>query len=164
MSSSSFDSYNRDMIIPNQQRIHSIEILNSFMYDDEILSLSNKISLRTLIVENIERNRIKYLLNQLTSLSYLSSLTISTVDRVENKFPIYQQIFHLLSLRYCRLSLGDNQHYSNISSCTNNKQSSIEHLVIDDKIKCSELNDFLSNHPQLRRLSLNLYCGFQYTQ
>ncbi|CAF1027794.1 unnamed protein product [Adineta steineri] len=31
ISSSSFDSYNQDMIMPNKQRIHSIKILNTFM-------------------------------------------------------------------------------------------------------------------------------------
>ncbi|CAF3846998.1 unnamed protein product [Adineta steineri] len=155
ISSSSFDSYNQDMIMPNKQRIHSIKILNSFMYDDEVLSLLNKISLRTLILENIESNRLRNLLNQLTSLSYLSSLSIITVDQVPCKNYIYREVFHLPSLRYCRLSLGN--HYSlYLSTSPVNEQSSIEHLIIDYEIKDSELNNFLSCVPQLRRFSLKL--------
>ncbi|UJR24578.1 hypothetical protein I4U23_005953 [Adineta vaga] len=156
MSKSAFNRFNQDIIQPTTHRIQTLRIINCFMYDECTLALSQKTSLQTLILENIEPKCLKNLLLQLTSLPYLSSLSISTLGGVEEKTSVYRRIFRLSTLKYCKLSLG-NELSSNILSLATNKYSSIEHLIIENHINENELQAILSYVPQLRHLSLHSF-------
>ncbi|UJR24236.1 hypothetical protein I4U23_027203 [Adineta vaga] len=141
--------------MPNTHRIHTLRIANHFIFDDQTLALSQKTFLQKLILEKIETEYLKNVLDQLTSLLHLSSLTITTIEAVDKKISIYQKIFSLPSLKYCKVSMGI--WYTEVMSpCTMNNFSPIEHLIINDVIEWRELNSFLSYVPHLRRLKLNL--------
>ncbi|CAF1664258.1 unnamed protein product [Adineta ricciae] len=157
MSQSTFNRYNHDIIIPNTHRIDTLRISSYFMFDNRIIALSEKTFLRTLIIENIESKYLKNLLHQLTSLLNLTSLTISTIKPVNNdKASIYQQIFQLPSLKFCKISTGVNKDLNDILPCTMNNFSPIEHLVFDERIEWYQLSNFLSYIPYLRYLKVSL--------
>ncbi|CAF1097869.1 unnamed protein product [Adineta ricciae] len=162
MSSSTFHRYNNHIIQRNLQRTHSIHISNHFMYDIQTLPLVQMTFLQRLVVENIESKCLENLLNQLTLLSHLSSLSITTIDTVTHQTPIYQQIFRLSSLRYCKLLLrNQNYHWYSVSSLHLNEQSSIEYLIIDYEIKYRQLKDLLSCVPRLRHFSFQIRPDFE---
>ncbi|UJR13138.1 hypothetical protein I4U23_000162 [Adineta vaga] len=155
MSQTSFNRYNHDIIIPNTQRIHTLRIENYFMFDQDILALSHKTFLRSLFLENIESKYLNNLFDQLTSLLQLSLLTIITIDKFWYEASIYQKIFSLPSLKYCKVSLWD-LYAADIPPCTTNDYSLIEHLIIVDEINLQQLNSFLSYVPHLRHLKVDL--------
>ncbi|UJR12602.1 hypothetical protein I4U23_016777 [Adineta vaga] len=155
MSRSAFNQYNRDIIIPNTYRIETLRIENYFMFDYRVLALFNKRFLRTLILENIEEKYLKNVLDQLTPLPNLSSLSIATVDKCPHQTSIYGQIFRLPFLKYCKISAGDRCD-GYLPPCAMNNYSPIEHLIIDSRIQWSCLHIFLSYVPHLRRLQISL--------
>ncbi|CAF1428049.1 unnamed protein product [Adineta ricciae] len=155
MSQTTFNRYNQDIIIPNNHRIETLRIENHIIFDEYTLGLSNKIFLRTLIIENIESTCLKNLLDQLNMMLHLSSLSITTLDAIENKNPIYQQIFRLESLKYCKLSLGGGYSTKELPMVTD-EYSPIEYLIIDHEIYIEQLPTFFSYVPHLRHLSLHL--------
>ncbi|CAF1319794.1 unnamed protein product [Adineta ricciae] len=161
MSPSTFDRYNNDTIKPNLQRILSIRIPNYFLYHNQTFPFTQATFLRSLIIEHIESKYLEHLLNQLIPLSHLSSLSIATIDAVKDLAPIYQQTFRLPSLRYCKLSLKHVMTWKHlvdsIPACRHNESDSIEHLIIDDDISCSQLDNLLSYVPRLRHLSIKLF-------
>ncbi|CAF1320004.1 unnamed protein product [Adineta ricciae] len=164
MSPSTFHRYNDDIIQPNIQQIHSIHVSHYFMYDEQTLPLTQMTFLRSLVIEKIESRCLQNLANQLILLSHLSSLSIMTIDTVKDKIGIYEQIFRLPSLRYCKLSLENPRYQSyDVPSIHLNEQSSIEHLVIDHQIKYIQLNSFLPYVPRLRHLSLHLSSDYEYS-
>ncbi|CAF1027773.1 unnamed protein product [Adineta steineri] len=107
ISQSNFNSFNQDIIIPYRQRIHSLRVSNYFMFDSNSFVLSDKKFLQTLVIENLEPLDLSCILHQLKLLPNLSSLTFTTIDFVKDRNYIYQLIFQLPSLRYCKLSLGE---------------------------------------------------------
>lgn len=137
-------------------------ISDSFMYDCVVSSLEKLLKfnrIECLVLKNIELKCLKKLLNQLHSLSHLSSLVISG-DSVKNKGQIYQQIFSLRTLRYCQLSLSERGRSISLPIAIN-EYSPIEHLIITNSIKLHEFDSIISCVPQLRRLSLNLSATYQ---
>ncbi|CAF3413636.1 unnamed protein product, partial [Rotaria sp. Silwood2] len=161
ISKSTLQRYYADIITSNKHRINLLNLSNLFMYDDRVFPLFHPMSkfhrLETLMLNNIESDCLKNILNQLTSLSFLSSLTISIIDEIRDANPIYYQVFHLPALKYCKLSL---------KKCFTNeplliatvKYSPIEYLILDNNIYVHQLNSFLSYVPHLRRLSFHSLC------
>ena len=113
--------------------------------------ISHFIQLETLIFGNIQSKYLENLLCYLEALPRLFSLTIIKNDTVENLNNLYHQIFCLPVLKYCKLSLEVPSAFEPLLISTN-KSSSIEHLVILDKLYLDELNALLSYIPQVRRL------------
>jgi hypothetical protein len=146
--------YNKDIIIPNMHRIISFHVSNVFTYNIDFSSLYKLRKLRrleTLILHNVESEYVENLLNQLPSLSLLSSLVITFGSSVTNRNTIYCQIFRLSALRYCKLSFTGWTYGQTLPVCINANRS-IEHLVITNEINRDELDSLLSYVSQLRRL------------
>ncbi|CAF1027754.1 unnamed protein product [Adineta steineri] len=154
---SNFNCFKQDIIIPNKQRIHSLRLSNCCMFHTNVFILFDKISLRTLVLENIQPQYFVNILHQLKSLRYLSSLTITIINYIKHRNSAYQLIFHLYSLRYCKLSLGSSRTL-NLASNTTSEYSPIEYLIIDDGIDANDLSNLLSYVPHLRYFSANLSC------
>ncbi|CAF0917874.1 unnamed protein product [Adineta steineri] len=154
ISKSTFHRYNKDVILPNKHRIHSLHLSNPCLYDDissPIHILSQFLRLETLSLNNIESKHLEYLLPTLVSLSCLSSLSITSNDIIRNKTSIYYQIVRLPALKYCSLSLKRSNSGEPLL-LTANEYSLIEHLIIKHDITTNELYNLLSHVPQLRRL------------
>jgi hypothetical protein len=163
MSKSTFKRYNTDIIQNNIHRIKSLCLSNVLSYAVDILSLyklSEFYRIETLILHNIESVRLKNLLDQLSSLSLLSSLVIISADAIKNKNTIYRQIFRLPALKYCKVSLEGWASRDESSLVSTNEYSTIEHLIITHGIYLDQLDSLLSYIPQVRRLSVHLRQNF----
>jgi hypothetical protein len=157
ISKSAFKHYNRDIIIPNIDRINSLRISNVFIYDlvsSPFNMLSELLRLERLSLNNIESKYLEQLLFQLILLPLLSSLIIISADSVKNRNTIYRQILRLPALKYCKLSLPPGRNTDEPLPIATNEYSSIEHLIINNNICIHELDSLLSYVPQLRRFSL----------
>jgi len=155
LSKSIFQNYYTDFIIPIQHRIKTLHISDPitieyiFPITENIIIYSQ---LQTLFLDNIESEYLENLLSRLTVLSNLSSLTIH-VGRGTNKINIYNLIFQLPVLKYCKLSFEDHTPLGSLPISTN-ISSPIEHLLIEDNYDINEVDALLSYVPQLRRLSI----------
>jgi hypothetical protein len=163
ISKSAFHHYLTDIIIPHTDRIQSFRLSNSFAGDMSLLLnpiMTNLIRLETLIINNIESNYIEQVVNQLSSLPVLSSLTITSSDNIKNQNDIYQKIFRLSQLKYCQLSIPTLRRLIPLS-IAKNEFSPIEHLVINNRVSLGQLNNLFSYVPKLRRLSLGYLDGYR---
>jgi hypothetical protein len=169
MPKKAFQNYCKDIIIPNQHRIHSIHSTNPFLFDipsTPFRYLFQFPQLRILILENFESEHLQYLLPQLNALFKLSSLMIKPIDNVHDKNILYEQIFRLPALHYCKVSFKQ-QYLIKSLPISNHLSSPIQHLVIDNYCCINYLNILLSYLPQLCRLSCNKLTGsttFQHIQ
>jgi hypothetical protein len=127
--------------------------MHEFVFSS-IGKLSKFSRLETLILKNIESACLRNLLDQLPSLSLVSSLVIASVDSMKDKNTVYRQIFRLPALKYCKLSLKA-WDYNETLEVSITEYSSIEHLIITDSIYLHELDSILSYVPHLRRLSFH---------
>ena len=158
LSKSAWKRYHADLIENNMDRITTLRVCNPCMYDAVLSSLKKLLPfnrIENLIVNNIECFRLDNLLSQLSSSSSLSSLIITTVDNIQDKAKIYQKIFRLPALKYCKLSLSGWRSSSSLPN-SGDECSPIEYLIITNSIYMHELDSLLSYVPQLRRLSLYL--------
>ncbi|CAF1158639.1 unnamed protein product [Adineta steineri] len=157
ISRSNFQDYYTDIIIPYQHRITSICIRNLFFNCDVSLHiiLSKFIQLERLILENISSEYVENILKDIACLPNLSSLVIIVEDHVKNVNECYLDIFRLLKLKYCKISLGNYNFISDSLPYATNEFSSIEQLVIKHEVYFKAIHRLLSYVPQLRRLSLN---------
>ena len=154
LSRSTWKRYNEYLIETNISRICALRVSDRFMYDVVRPSLEKIIQfgrVETLILDNIESECLEDLLNDLPSLSQLSSLVINAVDHVTNKAMIYRQICRLPMLRYCKLSWPEWRMSEWLPICTD-EYSPIEHLIITNCICICHLDSLLSYVPQLHRL------------
>ncbi|CAF4630955.1 unnamed protein product [Rotaria sp. Silwood2] len=116
--------------------------------------MKNLTQLTTLILNYNESNYIEQIVNHLSSLPVLSSLTIISIDTIQNhKNIIYNKIFRLARLKHCQILIELLQCPKSLSVATN-EFSTIEHLIINHEISIDQLRILLSYVPQLRRLSI----------
>ncbi|CAF4947184.1 unnamed protein product, partial [Rotaria sp. Silwood1] len=156
ISKSKLQHYLTHIIKPYAYRIESFRLSNPFI--DSCLFLlpimKNLTQLTTLILNNIESNSIEQIVNHLSSLPVLSSLTIISIDTIKNhKNIIYNKIFRLPRLKYCQILIQLLQCSKSLPVATN-EFSNIEHLIINHEISMDQLPILLSYVPQLRRLSI----------
>ncbi|CAF1525585.1 unnamed protein product, partial [Rotaria sp. Silwood1] len=95
------------------------------------------------------------MLNNLSSLPNLFSLTIETYSVKEQINDIYRLIFILPKLKYYRISSFNYYRSIILPIAINNQFSPIEHLVINHYCSLNELQSLISYTPQLRRLTLH---------
>ncbi|CAF1322293.1 unnamed protein product [Rotaria sp. Silwood1] len=93
------------------------------------------------------------LLHSFTSLPNLSSLAIP-IAQGSNTNTIYNLIFQLPVLKYCKMTFEENISFESLPRSTK-LSNSIEHLVINGACHYAIIDALLSYVPQLRRLSIN---------
>ncbi|CAF4079383.1 unnamed protein product, partial [Adineta steineri] len=151
-----FQKYYIHFTEPYKHRIKSLHLSNPctmHLFSD----ISQYSQLENLLLENTESQY----LGIITSLTNLSSLVIHINDN-SNQIQIYNQIFLLRTLKYCKISFDKNMQLEQLPISTN-ISSSIEHLVIIGKCYLTELHNFLSYLPHLCRLSVK-YINAVYNQ
>ncbi|CAF4224829.1 unnamed protein product [Adineta steineri] len=135
-----FQKYYTHFIEPYKHRIKSLHLSNPCTMH-LFSNISQFSQLENLLVENTESQYLENILLHITSLSNLSSLVIHINDS-SNQIQIYNQIFLLPTLKYCKISFDKNIQLEQIPISTN-ISSSIEHLVIIGKCYLTELHNFL---------------------
>ncbi len=154
MSKSTFQQYNRQILMPNKHRIRSLRLSNPFLIDfifSPVRITSNFIRLETLIFDHIKSKYLPNILHHLASLPNLSSLIIIPIDRISSPNDLYLHLFHLPALKYCKVSFEARfGHYT--LPLTTNSISPIEHLVIHNDFSLDQLDAVLSYVSHLRRL------------
>ncbi|CAF3943893.1 unnamed protein product [Rotaria sordida] len=166
MSKTNFQYYYTNILIPNKHRITSICLSNLFIVDFICSSpriILTFIQLERLILDNIQLKYIQNIPNHLISLFNLHSLTISLIDKIQNKNNFYYSIFRLSTLKYCKLSF-ESYIRAKPLLISSNEYSSIEHLIIHNESTLDEFRIVLSYLPQLRRLYWNKLCRFNNKQ
>jgi hypothetical protein len=162
ISKPTFHRYLEDIIIPYTSRIQSLRLSSPFAVDMGLLLsplMTKLIRLETLIINDIKAVHLVKLVNQLFFLPVLSSLFIKSIGSIRDQNDIYQKIFRLTALKYCKLFIETEQPLEPLS-ITTNEFSSIKHLVINSKVSINELDSLLSYVPQLRRLSFDYFDGY----
>jgi hypothetical protein len=155
ISKSSFHRYLTHIIIPHTYRIKLIRLSNPFAANMVSLLfpiITNFTRLETLIINNIEADSIEQVVNHLSSLPVLSSLTITSSDYIKDQNDIYEKLFRLPALKYCQILIETKQYLQPLSIATK-EFSPIEHLVIKNKVSLNQLDSLLSYVPQLHCLS-----------
>ncbi|CAF1416918.1 unnamed protein product [Adineta ricciae] len=157
ISKAEFHYYLTHTIIPDADRIQSLQISHPFVVE-LFLSLScvmtkftrlSKVDIHMISVDSIEQ-----IIDCLSSMSFLSSLTLSSIAKVKNVNEICFRIFRLSSLKYCSLSLPTLRK-SVSGSITEDPTSPIECLIIKSAVYIEQVSYFLSFLPKLRRLSID---------
>jgi hypothetical protein len=140
-----FHRYLTDIIIPHPSRIQSLRLSSPFAVDIGLLLsplITNLTRLKTLIINDIKSVHIVKLVNQLFSLPVLSSLFIKSIGSIRNQNNIYQKIFRLPALKYCKLFIKTVRRLEPLSIATN-EFSPIEHLVINNQVSINQLDSLL---------------------
>ncbi|CAF1341437.1 unnamed protein product [Adineta ricciae] len=159
-SESILQRYVNCIIVPYAPRIKSLRLFDSFAHE-LFLSLSpiikNFTQLQAITLNKLDNNYVRQIIDQLFSLSTLSSLTIRFANNVGIPPNIYIEIIHLPALKYCQISLNE----CKLLPCAyTSASSSIEHLVLNESFNLEQLDDLLSYMPKLRRLTIDDFCGF----
>ena len=154
-----FHNYINDLIKPHLNRVESIQFSNSFaagMSTDLLLIMNNFIQLKTLIIHDILSVDIDRLLDAISYLPHLTSLTIASVDEIKQSIEFYQKIFHLPALKYFETKIEITKFDEWLPFATD-RFSSIETLILHNEIEFDEIDNLLSYVPKLRHLSLNKF-------
>ena len=161
-SQSKLEDYWNNFFIPNRHRILSLYFNNQSLLQDlftHCIIDSSFHRLETIVVNVILISRVMALLFYLRSLTRLFSLFIEIDGEGDYDLGyIYRMIFSLPTLKYNSLSFGDSSDEElaiDVPLATNERFSSIEHLILHHNCTLQELFSILRHTPQLRYLS----CG-----
>ncbi len=158
-SKSTFEHYCKYIIEPNLTRIISLNIPNPLAIKSFLSSFSINISFIRLESLNLGRTNSDYLITLLTclkSLPRLFSLSISIINSPDNINTIYQLITALPVLKYCKISSENGEPIFSIPIFprqNEQKESTIEHLIINGVCRLDQLDAILSYTPRLTHLS-----------
>ncbi|CAF1181182.1 unnamed protein product [Rotaria sordida] len=145
-------------IFSNRHQIFSIYLnfilQNSYLFSWYLFDSSFD-RLESLLFKVIQSNTLMPMLDNLSSLPHLSSLTIETYCVEEQINDIYQLIFILPKLRYYRISSFNHHRSITLLMAMNNQFSPVEYLVINRYCSLNELESLISYTPQLRCLTLH---------
>ncbi|CAF4070708.1 unnamed protein product [Adineta steineri] len=154
----SFEQHYEQFFKYNTHRIHSLYISNPIVIDLIFASIKNDIlltRLRILCLKNIDLNDCKDFFDYLVLLPQLSTLIIYSYKKDCDRIIIYDKLFRLPALKYCKLSLNDSSNFPwEVFSTAYDTVSPIEHLIIDCNVYFNELLHILPYVPHLRRLSI----------
>ncbi|UJR12267.1 hypothetical protein I4U23_016444 [Adineta vaga] len=157
ISKSIFTFYYNNIILSHAHRIQSLHLTNPFIIDFFLSSTSiipKFLHLQTFVINSIPSSNMDNLFNNLSVLPNLSSLIIIFKYYLPNRNLLYERIFKLPSLKYCKFSIHKYP-YSECLPFATNTFSTITHLVVDEEFRFDEFAPLLSNAPELHRLSIN---------
>ncbi|CAF1489210.1 unnamed protein product [Rotaria sordida] len=151
------------MIIRNQHRIKLLSLSNPFMIEIIFYPLkliSNFIHLEKLILNWITLEYLIDILKHLYKIPNLKSLKMLSINNNNNSNlnKIYDYIFYLPTLKYCKITLDIYSDPWLDSPLIVNRISSIEDLVIGHYVSFNDIHILLSYLPQLRCLTLDYLC------
>ncbi|CAF2746932.1 unnamed protein product [Rotaria sp. Silwood2] len=130
-------------------RIDIHQLLISFIIDSSFNCL------QSLIIEDIQPDKLISFLINLNSLPQLFSLNIRTIHIIDDLNNIYRLIFVLPTLKYNKLYLYENECSISIPIGTEKQFSTIEYLHIAHCYTFDELHALISYTPKLRHLNLS---------
>ncbi|CAF1373208.1 unnamed protein product [Adineta ricciae] len=156
ISKPTFTAYYEHIILPNAHRIQSLHLSNQFIINLFLSSLSiipKFIHLQTFVITSLPSTAIDQLFSNLSTLPHLSSLIFAFETYLRDRSYLYQQIFRLPSLKYCKFSLHK-YHYSERIPFATNMFSSLTNLIVAEEFCLDDIVPLLSNVPQLHYLSI----------
>jgi hypothetical protein len=164
MSKSNFEWYYKNIILPNIHRINILRLSNLLTVSivPQPWLISKFLQLETLILDNINGQYFNNTFDHLIILPQLHSLTINTIDYIQNSTLFYIRIFHLPKLKYGKIKFESKDDVQLLPKSTD-KFSPIECLVINNRFRFQSFNNLLSYLDQLRHLSINYLNGFDLT-
>ncbi|CAF1320502.1 unnamed protein product [Rotaria sp. Silwood1] len=132
-----------------QYPVNINQLLISFTIDSSFNRLES------LVIEDIQPDKLISFLINLNSLPQLFSLNIRTIHTIEDLNNIYRLIFALPKLKYNKLYLYGNECSISIPMAIEKQFSTIEYLHIAHWYTFDELSALISYTPQLRHLNLS---------
>ena len=157
LSRSDFQRYYNQILLPNQHRVELFYLSNPFIIERLFSSTCiflQLIQLETLILNPIESKSLNNLLDYLFTLPKLSSLVLICEGPNLRRDELYDRIFHLPALTYCKLSFNQSSQYKSLPIATN-QFSPIEHFITTNLNNISELPIILTYLPRLKHLSIH---------
>ncbi|CAF0998854.1 unnamed protein product [Rotaria sordida] len=163
-----FDLYNKNVFQPNKHQIKILRLSNPFTIDMIFSSprlICNLIRIEKLIFDHINSKYFNNILKYLMHLPKLHSLILSPIDYIQNPTIIFNQIFRLKKLKYCKLTykIKDNENILPIDF-DQYEQSSIEYLIINSPFRYESFQKLFIYLPKLRHLSINYLLGSNNSQ
>ncbi|CAF1137166.1 unnamed protein product [Rotaria sordida] len=165
-SKSTFEYYYNYIIIPNLNRIISLHIPNPLAIKSilSLFSINNSfIRLESINFGRVNAAHITSLLTHLKKLPRLFSLSININNPKYDTHIIFQLIFLLPVLKYCKISSENDESMFSIpilARKNEQQESSIEYLIINSICEFDQLIAILSYTPRLTHLSCHsLYIG-----
>jgi hypothetical protein len=158
-SKSTIEHYCQHIIAPNLSRIISLNISNPSAIKFFFLSFPINIAFNRLESLNLGKtnsNDIISLLNHLKLLPRFFSLSININNPPDSINTIYQLITTLPVLKFCKISSDNGELIFSIPIFTRKKEqkeSTIEHLIINGVCRLDQLDAILSYTPRLSHLS-----------
>ncbi|CAF0874418.1 unnamed protein product [Rotaria sordida] len=154
-----FENFYINILIPYRYRINLFRLSNPFIADI-IFSppriILQFIHLEKLILDKIQMKYLSKIFNYLTYLPKFHSLIISIGDYIESLDILFTHLFHLLTLKYCKIEYEiKNSEYPLSIYLTEYDSSSIQYLIINGCFPFKSLNNLLCCLPKLRYLSIN---------
>lgn len=152
-----FQDYFEQFIKSNRHRVLTMNLSNSFI--TELLVKSSKgikrfTNLEKLLVDNINPTYVEDIIAKLSSLPKLSSLILKLNNENSQSNISFARKLPLRVFKYCVQPVNVDDLFAR-RSITTNCSSSIEHLVIKNRMNDKDLLIILSHVPQLRRLSVD---------
>ena len=111
--------------------------------------------LQSILIEDIQEDKLLSSLIHLSDLPCLLSLNIKTIHLIDDLNDIYRLIFALPTLKSTKLDLYGNECSISIPISNNQQLSTIEYLHISHWYTFDELYALISYTPKLRRLNLS---------
>jgi len=160
ISMSTYNYYYRQILLPHQHSIRSLHLSNQLLIDRGFSSTSiftDFPRLEHLTLDKIKSYYLENILEYLHHLPCLSSLIIDSSEPLRKKNFIYNHLFRLSALKFCKLSSFETSYSQRIESINIQYHSSIEHWMTTHELTFDEICKLLSRTTQLRRLSSCLY-------
>ncbi len=151
-SKSMIQHYSQQIIIPNKNRIISLRFSNMSIWKYLKLSPidSSLNCLESIVLNGINSNGVFSCFHRLMSLPRLFSLTLQIDGDLPEVQAVYQFLYNLSVLKYCKISSKSvTKDRWSCSSAKDRYINSIEHLVIDHDCTIDELFNILSYTPRL---------------
>lgn len=153
---STYEKYSNDIVFPYRHRIHSINLMNPFIFDQLSFSLFPR--LQILILENMSSEKVEKIFDECPNLSLL---LIQLMDVLKNANTLYEKILRLPLLQYCKIS-REKQLFILPLQMFSPQLSALKQLVINHQYGMNDLVILLSYLPELHRLSCTNLIGFNF--